>query len=42
MTRQEIVHLIRDAGYVAAQRDTRYNILKREDLKSGNEGAARS
>jgi cyclic dehypoxanthinyl futalosine synthase len=33
MTRQEIVNLIRDAGYVAAQRDTRYNILKREDLK---------
>lgn len=42
MTRQEIVHLIRDAGYVAAQRDTKYNILKREDLKSENEGAARS
>jgi len=42
MTRQEIVHLIRDAGYVAAQRDTRYNILKREDLKLENEGAARS
>ncbi len=34
MTRQEIVNLIIDAGYVAAQRDTRYNILKREDLKS--------
>ena len=32
MTRQEIVNLITDAGYVAAQRDTRYNILKREDL----------
>jgi cyclic dehypoxanthinyl futalosine synthase len=42
MTRQEIVHLIRDAGYVAAQRDTRYNILKREDVKSENEGVARS
>ncbi len=42
MTRQEIVNLIRDAGYVAAQRDTRYNILKREDLKSENESAARS
>ena len=32
MTRQEIVNLITDAGYVPAQRDTRYNILKREDL----------
>lgn len=32
MTRQEIVNLIVDAGYVPAQRDTRYNILKREDL----------
>jgi len=32
MTRQEIVHLIRDAGYVAAQRDTTYNILKKDDL----------
>jgi len=31
MTRQEIVHLINDAGYAAAQRDTTYNILKRED-----------
>ena len=41
MTRQEIVNLIRDAGYVAAQRDTRYHILKREDLKSENESAAR-
>lgn len=30
MTRQEIVNLIRDAGYTAAQRNTRYNILKRE------------
>lgn len=30
MTRQQIVHLINDAGYVAAQRDTTYNILKRE------------
>jgi 2-iminoacetate synthase ThiH len=26
------VNLIADAGYVPAQRDTRYNILKREDL----------
>jgi cyclic dehypoxanthinyl futalosine synthase len=42
MTRQEIVHLIRDAGYVAAQRDTRYNILKREDVKLENQCAARS
>jgi len=42
MTRQEIVHLIRDAGYVAAQRDTRYNILKREDVKLESECAARS
>jgi cyclic dehypoxanthinyl futalosine synthase len=42
MTRQEIVHLIKDAGYIAAQRDTRYNILKREDLKSRNERAVRS
>lgn len=32
MTRQEIVNLITDAGYIPAQRDTRYNILKREDL----------
>src|SRR3990170_137842 len=30
MTRQEIVDLIKDAGYVPAQRDTRYNILKIE------------
>jgi cyclic dehypoxanthinyl futalosine synthase len=27
MTRQEIVNIIKDAGYTAAQRDTRYNIL---------------
>jgi cyclic dehypoxanthinyl futalosine synthase len=33
MTRQEIINLITDAGYDAAQRDTRYNILKREDVK---------
>jgi cyclic dehypoxanthinyl futalosine synthase len=32
MTRQEITNLITDAGYTPAQRDTRYNILKREDL----------
>jgi len=33
MTKQEIVNIIKDAGYAPAQRDTRYNILKREDLK---------
>ena len=33
MTEQEIVNIIKDAGYAAAQRDTRYNVLKREDLK---------
>jgi cyclic dehypoxanthinyl futalosine synthase len=33
MTRQEIIRIIQDAGYVPAQRDTQYNILKREDLK---------
>ncbi len=32
MTKQEIVNLIHDAGYNAAQRDTTYNILKREDV----------
>ena len=32
MTKKEIVELIKDAGYEAAQRDTRYNILKRENL----------
>jgi cyclic dehypoxanthinyl futalosine synthase len=30
MTRQEIVEIIKDAGYTAAQRDTRYNILMEE------------
>lgn len=30
MTRQEIVNLIQDAGYTAAQRDTQYTILKTE------------
>jgi cyclic dehypoxanthinyl futalosine synthase len=30
MTRQEIVNIIKDAGYTAAQRDTRYNILMKE------------
>ena len=33
MTKQEIVNIIKDAGYAPAQRDTRYNILKREDIK---------
>jgi cyclic dehypoxanthinyl futalosine synthase len=33
MTRQEIVNLISDAGYTAAQRDTRYNILMRESTR---------
>ncbi len=33
MTRNEIVNLITDAGYRAAQRDTRYNILKADDVK---------
>ncbi len=37
MTRREIVNLIKDAGYRAAQRDTRYNILKAEDIKIQNE-----
>jgi len=32
MSKQDIVNLIKDAGYVPAQRDTRYKILKREDL----------
>ncbi len=32
MTKQEIVNLINDAGYNAAQRDTTYNILKREGV----------
>ena len=31
MTRQEIVNIIKDAGYSAAQRDTRYNILMTEN-----------
>lgn len=33
MTQQEIINVIRDAGYIPAQRDTRYNILKKYDLK---------
>lgn len=33
MTKQEIITIIKDAGYAPAQRDTRYNILKREDVK---------
>jgi cyclic dehypoxanthinyl futalosine synthase len=32
MSQQEIMHVIRDAGYIPAQRDTRYNILKKYDL----------
>jgi cyclic dehypoxanthinyl futalosine synthase len=31
MTRQEIVSIIKDAGYTPAQRDTRYNILNKEE-----------
>lgn len=31
MTRQEIVNIIKDAGYTPAQRDTRYGILKVEN-----------
>jgi cyclic dehypoxanthinyl futalosine synthase len=30
MTRQEIVNIIQDAGYTAAQRDTCYKILMEE------------
>jgi cyclic dehypoxanthinyl futalosine synthase len=33
MTKQEIMNVIKDAGYIPAQRDTRYNILKKADLK---------
>lgn len=33
MTKQEIISIIRDAGYIPAQRDTRYNILRKEDVK---------
>jgi cyclic dehypoxanthinyl futalosine synthase len=33
MTKQEIVSIIKDAGYRPAQRDTAYNILKREYIK---------
>lgn len=33
MTKQEIINLIHDAGYRAAQRNTVYNILQRENLK---------
>lgn len=29
MTKEEIISIIKDAGYTPAQRDTRYNILKR-------------
>jgi cyclic dehypoxanthinyl futalosine synthase len=31
MTRQEIVNIIKDAGYTPAQRDTTYNILSVEE-----------
>jgi cyclic dehypoxanthinyl futalosine synthase len=31
MSQQEIMHVIRDAGYIPAQRDTRYNILRKYD-----------
>ena len=34
MSREEIVHLIRDAGYEAAQRDTTYHILRKEPAVS--------
>ena len=33
MTKQEIMNVIRDAGYIPAQRNTTYNILKTYDLK---------
>jgi len=33
MTKQEILNVIKDAGYIPAQRDTRYNILMRDDLQ---------
>ena len=33
MTKQEILNVIKDAGYVPAQRDTRYNILMRDDMQ---------
>jgi len=32
MTKQEIINIIRDAGYLAAQRNTRYKILKIEKV----------
>lgn len=34
MTQEEIINVIRDAGYIPAQRNTRYKILKKYDLKS--------
>jgi cyclic dehypoxanthinyl futalosine synthase len=37
MNKQEIVSIIKDAGYTPAQRNTRYNILKRENVKLQNE-----
>jgi len=33
MTKQEIMNVIRDAGYIPAQRNTTYNILNKYDLK---------
>jgi len=44
MERQEIVNIIKDAGYIPAQRDTKYDILKREDVKlqNGNEKSPRT
>jgi cyclic dehypoxanthinyl futalosine synthase len=35
MTKQEIISIIKDAGYIPAQRDTNYNILKRESALDG-------
>jgi cyclic dehypoxanthinyl futalosine synthase len=37
MEKQEIVNIIKDAGYIPAQRDTRYNILKRENVQLQDE-----
>jgi cyclic dehypoxanthinyl futalosine synthase len=33
MTKDDIIYIIKDACYIPAQRDTKYNILKKEDLK---------
>jgi cyclic dehypoxanthinyl futalosine synthase len=32
MTKDDIINIIKDACYIPAQRDTKYNILKKEDL----------